>query len=324
MIRQDDWRAKVRFALLACALWVLSAPVSALEIALISDLNGRYGSTEYNKRVRAAVEAIIERDVDLVISVGDKVAGQSKSLGQDDLEAMWAAFHEVVTNPLAEAGIPFAVTPGNHDGSALRGFEQEREEFRKQWLDRTGGLDFLPGSQWPDRWALRAGELLIVSFDGTRPGRLPTAEQAFIQAMLTQHRQPGQPILVLSHLPQWPLARGRERDVISDPGLLGTLQGSGVTVYASGHHHVYFAGTDDAGMMHLAVGALGGNTRAFTDGPGRQAFSFVLLRVAQGQVHVEALAGPDFTTVLPASAQPEEVQGPFGTLVRADQVSVSR
>ena len=50
----------------------------------------------------------------------------------------------------------------------------------------------------------------------------------------------------------------------------------------------------------------------------------MLLRVAQGQVHVEALAGPDFTTVLPASDQPEEIQGPFGTLVRADQVSVSR
>ena len=60
---------------------------------------------------------------------------------------------------------------------------------------------------------------------------------------------------------------------------IGYVQIDTISVVERAHHHVFFSGTDDAGMLHLSVGALGGSTRAFVDGPGRQPFSFVLLRV---------------------------------------------
>ena len=51
---------------------------------------------------------------DLVLVTGDMVAGQRAGL---DYGAMWAGWHRAVTDPLRAAGIPMAVTPGNHDAS---------------------------------------------------------------------------------------------------------------------------------------------------------------------------------------------------------------
>ena len=49
-----------------------------LRVAVISDLNGSYGSTAYAKEVARAVERIIDLRPDLVISTGDMVAGQRR------------------------------------------------------------------------------------------------------------------------------------------------------------------------------------------------------------------------------------------------------
>ena len=101
-----------------------------LRVAVISDLNGSYGSTRYSARVAAAIERVIALEPDLVISTGDMVAGQRRPvLTEREVRAMWAAFHAEVTEPLSRAGIPLAVTPGNHDASAYGGFEQERDLF---------------------------------------------------------------------------------------------------------------------------------------------------------------------------------------------------
>ncbi|MBL9057575.1 MAG: hypothetical protein JNJ84_15015, partial [Rhodobacteraceae bacterium] len=57
---------------------ILAAPIEAepLRIAVISDLNGSYGSTDYGQPVSGAVARIIALKPDLVISTGDMVAGQ--------------------------------------------------------------------------------------------------------------------------------------------------------------------------------------------------------------------------------------------------------
>ena len=96
-----------------------AAPPVPLRVVVISDLNGSYGSTTYAARVADAVEVIVEMRPDLVISTGDMVAGQRQPhLTEAEVRAMWAAFHRTVTAPLEAAGIPLAVTPGNHDASA--------------------------------------------------------------------------------------------------------------------------------------------------------------------------------------------------------------
>ena len=117
---------------------LLSGSLAAQTIALISDLNGRYGSTVYNDRVSDAVDTVIRMQPDLVISTGDMVAGQKQpQLDRDRLDQMWQGFNLTVADPLSRSGIPFAVTPGNHDGSGFPEYALERERFRVQWESRT-------------------------------------------------------------------------------------------------------------------------------------------------------------------------------------------
>ena len=103
----------------------------SLRIVVLSDLNDSYGSTTYGSTVHAAVTAITTRlRPDLVLVTGDMVAGQRAGL---DYGAMWAGWHRAVSDPLRAAGIPMAVTPGNHDASGYAQYAAERREFVSQW-----------------------------------------------------------------------------------------------------------------------------------------------------------------------------------------------
>ena len=110
----------------------LLSPASAentLRVAVISDINGRYGSTDYDERVTVAVARIVALKPDLVLCTGDVVAGQrpSPKLSSQELERMWRAFHRLIRTPLEQAGIPVLMSPGNHDASAYPGFSLERQ-----------------------------------------------------------------------------------------------------------------------------------------------------------------------------------------------------
>ena len=293
-------------------------PLAAQSIAFISDLNGRYGSAVYDERVDTAIAAVVQQAPDLVVSTGDMVAGQSRRIDAGDLDAMWAAFDRTVAAPLRRAGLPLAVTPGNHDGSGYPEFAAERVRFESQWRERRPELDFLPGSEWPTRYAARMGEVLLVAFDGTRSGPLQDSERAFVAGMLERHGADAGFTLVIGHLPMWPLAKGRETQIIDDPELLALLHRAGVDVYASGHHHVFYPGVDKAGMLHLSLGALGGNARRFSGARKTQPHSFVLLELVDGAIEVTSRAAPGFRQPVTLRGLPGSVSGPLGVLRRAD------
>ena len=305
---------------LACLLLILcSQALAADSIAFIADLNGRYGSTSYDPRVSTAVETIVGLRPDLVVSAGDMVAGQRQPrLNSDHLDQMWHAFNYAVADPLLRAGIPFVVTAGNHDGSAFPEFALERERFEAQWRARSPELDILPGSEWPRRYAIRMGTVVVVAFDGTRPGKLPDDERLFVERMLQRYSMSASATMVFSHLPMWPLTRGREHEILDDSELLALLHRYGVDIYASGHHHAFFAGIDEAGMLHLGVGALGGNARAFTASGSRQPFSFALVTLEGGEIRVTARAAPEFHEAVPVAQLPAAIEGPLGILRRVD------
>lgn len=300
-------------------LVLFSETLTAQSIALIADMNGRYGSTSYDSRVSDAIATIIGLQPDLVISAGDMVAGQKQPfLDGDHLQNMWAGFNDTVANPLARAGIPLAITPGNHDGSAFAKFALEQKYFEMQWHSRVPEIELLPGSDWPRRYAARMGQLLLLAFDGTRPGKLPAKELLFIENMLETYGQEAELTVVFSHLPMWPIARGREHEILDDPDLLDLLHRGGVDVYASGHHHTFFAGTDDLGMVHLGLGALGGNARAFSGEIRAQPYCFAVLSLAQGAISIESRMAPGFEDPVPAARIPATISGPLGTLRRVE------
>lgn len=309
------------FARICCAaLTLLAAQTAAADvIALISDLNGRYGSTTYDRRVVRAIDTVVTLNPNLVVITGDMVAGQKQPrLDADHLNRMWAGFNNTVAEPLQGAGIPVAITPGNHDGSAFAGFELEREHYEQQWSKRRPDLEILEGSQWPRRYAAWLGDTLLITFDGTIPGKLPQSELDFVARILAAHASAAHATVVFSHLPLWPLASGREKEVLDDPELLALLHEYGVDVYASGHHHVYFAGTDEAGMVHLGVGALGGNARAFSGETSRQPHSFALLDIGPDSLLVQSRTAPYFDQGVDPAKLPAQLNGPLGVLLRLD------
>ncbi len=309
--------------LLAVLLCLGATGAAADRLALVSDLNGRYGSTGYHARVGGAAESIIGRRPALVLSAGDMVAGQSPAGLEDPvLESMWRAFADEFLVPLDRAGIPVAVTAGNHDASAYPGFERDRAAFERHWSERPPpGL--LPGSEWPWRYALSRDGLLAITFDGTMPGRLRERERDFVARMLRQHGDGAQWTLVWSHLPFWPLAGNRESEIIDDGDFLALLHDAGVDVYVSGHHHLYYAGIDEAGMLHVSVGALGGNARRFSSGGARQPHGYAELERRGDTLSVSAFVAPAFTPLTEATL-PARISGPAGELVRLDEPAVLR
>lgn len=260
-----------------------------LTVAVVSDLNGRYGSTEYDEEVDAAVDWITgPLQPDLVVSTGDHVAGQREGL---DYAAMWRAFHAAVTEPFRRAGIPFAPTPGNHDASAVEAYAPERHRYIEEWSERRPSVQFDGSGRYPLYYAFERGPALFISLDITVPGPLPDEQMQWLRSVLERHEDKPAKI-VFAHLPLVPFAEGRESEIVGDPELEALLDERGVDAVLSGHHHAYYPGRrGDIKMIGMAC--LGGGPRKLigTDRESRQ--SVALLKISpDGGIQVSARHGP--------------------------------
>ena len=300
----------------ALAFGIFWSTASAERLVIISDLNGGYGSAEYNTRVDRAVERIVELKPAAVLVAGDMIAGQAvPALSAQQLERMWAAFNDTVADPLADAGIPLLITPGNHDASAYPGFEVDRKQYLRQWQQRRPQLELEAGSEWPWFYGARIGDVLVVSIDGTRAGPLSAPAIKRLETML-QGRQATSTVL-LAHLPLWPLAQQRQRDIIDDPSLRALLAEQNVDFFVSGHHHAFYPGSYQH-TTHLGVGPLGGNVRTLVGAAARQPFSFAILDICHGGHSLLALGAPDYDRPLAIELLPPRIAAPWGELRRSE------
>jgi predicted phosphodiesterase len=285
---------------------------------VISDLNGSYGSTHYEATVDAAVARIVSLKPDLVICTGDMVAGQRRPhLAADEIERMWKAFHRHVSDPLAAAGIPLAVTPGNHDGSAYRGFELERSAYADQWRPRRPNVRFLEDTGYPYHYAFALGDILFVSLDATTVGHLPREQMEWLRLTLAKHGPAHRRKILFSHLPLWPFAEGREREYIGDPELQALLEAEAVDVVLSGHHHAFYPGVMN-GVAFIGQSCLGAGPRHLIGAPGPSPRSFTLIEVTADAVELAALHSPGFDSEIEWSGLPERVRTAAAELIRAD------
>lgn len=293
-------------------------PRGALRVVVLSDLNGAYGTARYDAPVDTAVARTIALQPDLVLCTGDMVAAQrAQPLGRAELQAMWAAFHAHVSDPLARAGLPFAVTPGNHDAALGANFALDREVYREQWLPRRPKLALLPASHWPFGYAFALGEVFFASLDVTFTGPMPEAEQRWLQAMLASPaaKQARQRV-IFSHVPLWPFAVGRERERLADRRLEQIVIAGRVDLYLSGHHHAFYPGVKD-GVRYVSQGCLGAGPRALIGTRERAPRSLTLIDfAADGGVQIEALAGPGFDTPIDRQTLPPRIGTPEATLLR--------
>jgi 3',5'-cyclic AMP phosphodiesterase CpdA len=296
------------------------ASAAPLRLAVVSDLNGAYGSTRYEPSVDRAIERILELKPDLVISTGDMVAGQRRPhLSRREVEAMWGAFHTRVSDPLEAAGIPLAVTPGNHDGSAYRGFEAERRIYAEQWGAKKPGLNFLDDSHYPFYYAFVAGETLFIALDATIIGRLARDQMRWLRDLLREHGSEYRQRLAFSHLPLWPFAEGREREFIGDPGLEQLFQEANVALYLSGHHHAFYPGHKD-GIHYVSQSCLGAGPRKLVGATQRSPRSFTVIEIEDGKFRLSAFRSPDFRRPVDWETLPERIRSQAAELTRADLV----
>lgn len=297
----------------------------AVRIAVISDLNSSYGSVTYGPTVDRAVKAIIDQKPALVISTGDMVAGQQLSplLRSSSVEAMWAGFHQHVTDPITGAGIPLAVTPGNHDASVYTRFWRERLIYREQWETRRPALDFVDATYYPFHYAFAVDDILFVSLDVTRPGELEPEQMKWLSDLLAQHGDRYGFSVVFSHLPLWPFAKGRETEVIGDPKLEALLAEAGIDLYLSGHHHTFYPGFK-SGIAYLSQSCLGSGLRRLigSDKPSQRILT--LIDIEHGEAEVTALTGQQFDQVIDVGHLPTGIRFAQGEMTRLDLVPVGQ
>lgn len=292
------------------------APRKLLRVAVISDLNGSYGSMTYRKAVHGAVGWLTrEARPDLVLSTGDMVAGMKPDL---DYEGMWLAFHRAVTLPLTRAGIPLAPTPGNHDAVARAGHEEERRVYRRQWRMWRPDVRFVDDAHYPRRYAFIEGGVLFVSLDATTTGALPRRQLDWLDDVLARHRDV--PVkIVYGHLPIYPFARRRGREILGDQALEATLLRHGVSAYLSGHHHAYYPGKR-GGLRMVSMSCLGGGPRVL-DGarePSPRSVAVLEIDPRRGILSVEAFSGEDFSRRILREELPPQVGRGEQVIVRDD------
>lgn len=283
-----------------------AAGAEPLRIAVISDMNGSYGTTGHGAAVTGAVQTIIAMRPDLVISTGDMIAGQRSSpkLTSPELAAMWAAFHTAVSDPLARAGLPFLVTPGNHDASAYPGFTVERAAFAAAFADRKPDLTLIDAANWPFRIAASYNGVLFVGLDATTSGPLPEEDMAWLARILANQAGQVRTVILFGHLPLMPISQGRERDVLDDPALFALAEAAGVDLWLSGHQHAFYSGSA-GGILFVGQGALGNGPRKLVGEVSTSPQTFTWIEIADdGAITVSAFPAPDFAEPLPEDALP--------------------
>ena len=286
-----------------------------LRVAVVSDLNGSYGSMSYGGDVHRAVDRLQQLEPDLVLCSGDMVAGQKPGL---DYQGMWAAFHRAVTDPLHEAAIPFAPAPGNHDASGFPQHAHERLEYARAWQGRKPALNFVDDSAFPLRYAFVAGEALFIAADITVPGPQDPSQMQWLDQVLTANSGYKTKI-VFGHLPLWGFAAGKDGETIRDPAFEDLLKRHQVTVYASGHHQSYYPGRR-GDLWLLGTGCLGGGVRPLR-GTLQPSYKTILwLEIdPYGLRRVDAFKGPDFVEVVSRESLPRHVGWGESRIDRDDQ-----
>lgn len=277
-------------------------PGRSYRIVVLSDLNGSYGSTEYSSTVHAAVSRVIAMNPDLVLSTGDMVAGQMAGL---DYEAMWDGFHAAVSDRLATAGIPFAVTPGNHDASAYSSFAMERSTFVAEWQVRRPDLEFVDDAHYPLRYAFRLGPALFVSLDDTTVGHLGSEQMSWLEDLLITHDAAVK--IVYGHVPLYPFAVGRETEYIGDANLENMLNRHEVDLFLSGHHHAYYPGRRGS-LRLVSMACQGSGPRALIGGDGSVSRSILLFEIDADGIHeLDAYGGSGYDQPIARATLPPYV-----------------
>jgi hypothetical protein len=303
-----------------------------IRFAIISDFNSDYGSISYLPEVGKGISLLPDWQPDMVICGGDMVAGQSLDLSQSQIEAMWAAFDAQILAPIRTAGLPFALTLGNHDASSYQEdgpqgkefvYILDRQESAKYWEGHQGdtALSFVEASGFPFYYSFTQNDIFFLTWDASS-ANIPPEQVAWAdRALASPEAKNAKLRIVLGHLPMYAVSKRRDR-----PGeylnqadeLRQLLERHNVHTYISGHHHAYFPGKV-GNLNTLNLGALGSGPKSLlttTTAPFQTLTIMDLFLETSSTVYTTY--NMNTLEVVDAQALPRQIVGPNGRELRQD------
>ncbi|MGB3291408.1 MAG: metallophosphoesterase [Phormidesmis sp.] len=299
-----------------------------VRLAIISDLNSAYGSTDYRQEVIEGIARLPDWQPDMVICGGDMVAGQSLDLSTSEIAAMWAAFDEKILSPIRTAGLPFALTIGNHDASGYKDngefiYVLDRQETTKYWEGHQSDTDltFVEASGFPFYYSFKQNDIFYLTWDASSANVPPEQVAWADRALASPEAQSAKLRIMLGHLPMYAVSQRRDRpgEYLNQADELRQLmERHTVHTYISGHHHAYFPGRVGA-VNTLNLGALGSGPKSLLS---TNAAAFQTLTIMD--VFLDA-ASTVYTTynmntleVVDPEDLPRQIVGPNGRELRRD------
>ena len=245
-----------------------------LRFAIVSDMNGRYGSDQYDAEVVKSIDMIIADRPDIVLNAGDMVAGQKPKL---DYRKMWVGFHANVTDRLKDAGILMAQVPGNHDGSAYEKYQKEREIYIDEWNSRKPELDYVDDANYPLYYSFKLKGVFFIAMDATTLEPIDDVQYQWVEEQLANNPS-DYGAVVIAHVPLFPITTIKPTEILRDTRLPDLFSKYKVQMVVTGHQQAYFPARLN-GVIYLHSGALGGGPRPVrqNDGIAPKTLTFVNL-----------------------------------------------
>ena len=299
-----------------------------IRLAVISDLNSAYGSTDYRREVIDGIAMLPDWQPDMVLCAGDMVAGQSINLSATEIEAMWMAFDEKILTPIRAAGLPFAMTIGNHDASSYQSdgefvYVLDRQETEKYWSGHRSDteLTFVEASGFPFYYSFRQNDIFYLTWDASS-ANIPPEQVAWAErALSSPEAQSARLRIVMGHLPLYAVSQRRDRpgEYLNQADELRLLlERHDVHTYITGHHHAYFPGK--AGQLEmLHCGALGSGPKSLltTNTAAYQTLTIMDIFLEAANV-VYTTYNMNTKEVVDLQQLPRQIVGPNGRELRQD------
>jgi 3',5'-cyclic AMP phosphodiesterase CpdA len=300
-----------------------------VRLAVISDLNSQYGSTDYEAEVEKAIALIPDWKPDIVLCSGDMVAGQNPSLTEDEIKAMWAGFDQHIAAPLRKAKLPYGFTVGNHDASsalAIGGqflFSHERDRAAAYWNtpEHDPGLQFIDRAGFPFYYTFKHNQIFYLVWDASS-NTISQKQLAWAEKSLsTPDAKTAKLRIAIGHLPLYAISVGRD-----DPGevlanadeLRSLLERYRVHTYISGHDHAYYP-AHKGKLELLHTGALGSGPRPWLNSSLRPEKTLTIVDVnLDSESTVYTTYNMSTLKVFDHQKLPRLIVGPTGMVLRRD------
>ncbi|MEM6253211.1 MAG: metallophosphoesterase [Cyanobacteria bacterium P01_D01_bin.156] len=296
---------------------------------VISDLNSRYGSVDYRREVMRGVSILPQWEPDIVLCMGDMVAGQSKSLTTAEVESMWQGFDNLILKPIREANIPYALTIGNHDASNQTYqnggyiYDIDRQITTRYWQAHQNELDlqYVDTGDFPYYYSFKQNDIFYLVWDASS-ANVPADQVAWADQQLgSAAAQEARFRIAIGHLPLYAISQGRDRygEFLNDSEQLrAVLERHNVHTYMSGHHHAYYPGhVGDLNLLHCGALGSGPRTWLYRTDAAMQTLTVLDFFFDTGET-VYTTYNMNQMDIVNVQTLPRQIVGPTGRVLRND------